>query len=61
MASQAQPPLWRETVKAGAVRSGALLGAGWSAAALRGVDGAAGARAELEVVEGRRSMRNGGR
>jgi S-DNA-T family DNA segregation ATPase FtsK/SpoIIIE len=27
MASQAQPPLWRETVKAGAVRSGALLGA----------------------------------
>jgi S-DNA-T family DNA segregation ATPase FtsK/SpoIIIE len=27
MASRAQPPLWRETVKAGAVRSGALLAA----------------------------------
>lgn len=27
MASRAQPPLWRETVRAGAVRSGALLGA----------------------------------
>ena len=27
MASRAQPPLWRETVKAGAVRSGALIGA----------------------------------
>ena len=27
MASRAQPPLWRETVRAGAVRSGALIGA----------------------------------
>src|SRR5258706_15300622 len=27
MASRAQPPLWRETVKAGAVRSSALIGA----------------------------------
>ena len=27
MASRAQPPLWRETVKAGAARSGALIGA----------------------------------
>ncbi|WP_375397739.1 DNA translocase FtsK 4TM domain-containing protein [uncultured Sphingomonas sp.] len=27
MASRAQPPLWRETMKAGAVRSGALIGA----------------------------------
>jgi S-DNA-T family DNA segregation ATPase FtsK/SpoIIIE len=27
MASQAQPPLWRETVKASAARSGALIGA----------------------------------
>ena len=27
MASQAQPALWRETVKAGAVRSGALIAA----------------------------------
>ncbi|MEG3176725.1 DNA translocase FtsK 4TM domain-containing protein [Sphingomonas sp. RB3P16] len=27
MASRAQPPLWRETVKAGAVRSGALIAA----------------------------------
>ncbi len=27
MASRAQPPLWRETMKAGAVRSSALLGA----------------------------------
>ena len=27
MASRAQPALWRETVKAGAVRSGALIAA----------------------------------
>ena len=27
MASRAQPPLWRETVRAGAVRSGALIAA----------------------------------
>ena len=27
MASRAQPPLWRETVKAGAARSGAMIGA----------------------------------